>query len=281
MSYFYNADTIVISGNSTNCIKLLGTLQLLYEKKVFNNITNWVGTSSGSILSLFCCLNIEPKQIIFHLCKYFIFKKVKFNYINMFKNESIINEDFIRNTIKNIILEKHDNVPTLNEIFEKYNKNLIFTTIQTDNVENTIKVDKDSFPNINVIDALFMSISFPVIFKPYMYEEKYYIDGGLNNNFPINIGEEISKTFCLGIYIKDISKTNTDIISNQTIKVIYNLMKNNFNIVEKLQIKYSTKTKFICISNKCTFFNFNKCNGELLKEFIDGYNQCKNILSSD
>jgi NTE family protein len=38
-----------------------------------------------------------------------------------------------------------------------------------------------------------MSCNIPVIFEPYKYGECLYVDGGISNNFPIDIGEKIGK----------------------------------------------------------------------------------------
>ena len=41
--------------------------------------------------------------------------------------------------------------------------------------------------NMKVIDAVYASSTLPFIFQPFWYEDSYYLDGGLLNNYPLDI----------------------------------------------------------------------------------------------
>ena len=40
---------------------------------------------------------------------------------------------------------------------------------------------------MKVIDAVYASSTLPFIFQPFWYEDSYYLDGGLLNNYPLDI----------------------------------------------------------------------------------------------
>ena len=42
-------------------------------------------------------------------------------------------------------------------------------------------------PDLTLVKALSMSCAIPLLFKPISYENKYYIDGGTVNNYPLNV----------------------------------------------------------------------------------------------
>ena len=52
-----------------------------------------------------------------------------------------------------------------------------------------MQLSVDTTPNVRVIDGIMASLSIPVLFKPCSLEnsEEVYVDGGLINNFPINV----------------------------------------------------------------------------------------------
>ena len=66
------------------------------------------------------------------------------------------------------------------EILNNMNENefLIFANGGDRNLETT--------PELKVLEAIYMSSSVPVIFKPIMYKDEYYIDGAFSCRFPIN-----------------------------------------------------------------------------------------------
>jgi predicted patatin/cPLA2 family phospholipase len=53
---------------------------------------------------------------------------------------------------------------------------------------------------MSVITAVRISCSIPVFFTPVLYNNCYYVDGGIKNNFPINY---CNKKTTLGLYIKN------------------------------------------------------------------------------
>lgn len=75
-------DTLVLSGNNTNAIVILGALQYLKDNKLFENIDNYVDTSSGYAMALLLFLNYTPLDILTdmfdflcrqkHMSKYFL-----------------------------------------------------------------------------------------------------------------------------------------------------------------------------------------------------------------
>jgi predicted acylesterase/phospholipase RssA len=72
--------------------------------------------------------------------------------------------------------------------FYAYNKidvHMYATNINSVKFEK-IDISHQSYPNLSLIQALRMSMAFPIIFEPILMDEGCYIDGGVLNNFPLN-----------------------------------------------------------------------------------------------
>ena len=129
----------------------------------------------------------------------------------------------------------------------------------------------ETHSNISVLDAIQMSCSYPFIFELFSYKNKYYIDGGILDNFPIEIGEKISKN-CLGLVIK------TPLISLELEYSTLSLFLKMIQIVvaSTLMNKINKATcDIIQIEHKTGFFNFSYDNKEIITMFDDGYTLCK------
>ena len=67
-------------------------------------------------------------------------------------------------------------------------------------------------PDLKVMEAIYMSCSVPIIFKPMMYKDNYYIDGAFSCRFPIDdaMKNTESNDEILGINVKNNKESNLD-----------------------------------------------------------------------
>lgn len=272
-------DTLILSGNSTNAVVTLGALQYLYDNGFLNNIKNYVGVSSGSILATLLLIGYQPLELLTYLCVEKIFKKmIQFNISNMLLlRKPLMNFDPIKNILDLLIVDKIGFIPTMKSIEELFNKKIIFTTYNlTDDKKEYITAEE--YPDLSILNAIRMSSTFPLIFEPFNYKDKLYLDGGLFNNFPIEYGENLSKTKCLGI------------ITNNSQKKYYEDMSSIDYILKLFQIfKDSVTHDKICRTSKCdvislkfdnNFFKFESNNNEIIEMFDNGYAMCREVLEN-
>jgi predicted patatin/cPLA2 family phospholipase len=266
-------DTIVLSGNNTNAVVILGALQFLKDNKILKRVDNYVATSSGSIISLLLILNYTPLDILTLICSNHLFKKININFFNFLHNKSIIDFDIIRNEIESFVLNKLHFIPTLGYLKTKLNKTLVVTTYNV--TKNQLEyITPDTHSDISVLDAIQMSCSFPFVFELFSYKNNYYIDGGILDNFPIEIGEKISKN-CLGLVLKNplISLGPNYSAFSLFLKII------QIVIISTLTNKIKKTTcDVIQIEHKIGFFNFSHDNKEIILMFDAGYARCKEFI---
>ena len=78
---------------------------------------------------------------------------------------------------------------TFQQIYEITKKNLIIVGCCINTTEE-VHFSKDSHPNLCVLKAIRISTAIPILFTPIKLDNKYYMDGGMINNFPIEIFED-------------------------------------------------------------------------------------------
>lgn len=273
-------DTLVLSGNSTNAVVTLGALQYLYDNGFINNIQNYVGVSSGSILSTLLLIGYQPLELLIYLCVEKIFKKmIQFNISNMLLlRKPLMTFEPIKNILELLIIDKIGFLPTMKSIEELSGKKIIFTTYNlTDDKKEYIT--SEAHADLSIINAMRMSCTFPLIFEPFNYNDKLYLDGGLFNNFPLEYGENLSQTKCLGITTNDAQKTySEDMSSIDYILKLFHIFKDS---VTHDKMSRTLKCDVIALKFDNNFFKFESNNKEIIEMFDNGYDLCKKNMEKN
>lgn len=268
MSY----DTLVLSGNSTNAVFTLGALQRLYEEKILikSNVVTYLGTSSGSIVSLLLALDFEPLDILAALCankSYSKFSRLNLANIGI---GGVLTFDPIETELENLIMSRIGYIPTMIDMKEKFNKSLFFVTFNMTTGSKEY-VSHESYPTLPVIKAVRMSCTFPFIFTPFEYEGNVYIDGGISDNFPMNKAQSLGGC-CLGVCTVNNCKPYTPSMN------ILELFLHLFYIFISSSVDNAVESpgsKIIQLKHDSSFFNFTSSNPELIKLFDCGYDECR------
>jgi NTE family protein len=219
-------DTLCLSGGGINGLSFIGALKYLEKCNFinFNNINHYIGTSIGSIFCLFLVLGYnlnEIKDFIILFDSNPLNSNNNNNLDNILINYGINNGDTFIIIFINLIKSKI-NLENINfiDLYKITNKKLsIIGTNFTKSCEECFNYE--TTPLMSVIIALRISISIPIFFAPVYYNNNYYIDGGIYNNFGLNYSN-INNT--LGIYIK----LNTN---NLTINSIVDIFIGTLNII--------------------------------------------------
>jgi NTE family protein len=196
-------DTICLSGGGVKGISFIGALKYLEDQSHLNinDISNWVGTSAGAILSFILSLGYSIEEIQDFILD-FNFKMLEPDVCieNLLGKYGIISSDKLMYMINKFLKEKYnlDDI-TFEEHYKLTNKKL--TVIGTNFSKGIEAVfNYINYPKMSVLTAVRISISVPVVFMPVEFESDFYVDGALVNNFPIN---HCNPETTLGLYIKN------------------------------------------------------------------------------
>ena len=172
-------------------------------------------------------------------------------------------------------IDKLGYLPTFEDIYNNFKKKIICVTYNITD-DKTEYISYETYPQLPCLIALKMSSNLPLIFEKYKYGDKFYIDGGITDNFPIDLGDQIGNKV-LGLLISHETSNFNSQTDESILEYIYKLifipMSQN---VDYKVLNVSKKCKIIKLEyNKLKFFNFNINSKEKLDIFSSGYEQMK------
>lgn len=269
-------NTLCLSGGGLKCFSFIGALQYLEETYNFDikQIKKFIGTSGGAILAYLLCIGYSVSEIKDFIIN-FNFAKINtdMSITDLLEDFGLIEGDKLIFMLTKFLNEKYNiNDVTFKKLYELTNNELyMIGTNYNKGIERCFSHIHS--PDISVFVALRITISIPVVFKPYFFENEYYIDGAFTNNFPIDY---CNKDTTLGIYIRysiNNEITNVinlilgtlnilcDTISEKTINDNYNIITiidSNKKIINHSDFNLSTEDKlyFIRIGYDCAKLHF-------------------------
>jgi NTE family protein len=260
---------IVFSGGAFKGWAYIGTLRALYELVDFHNIESIVGVSIGSVFALFYILQIDYRFLLDFIMKINYYEIIDVNIDHLIINQSLIDGIQYIKYIQSIIAQKIDPDITFIELY-RFSR-IKFTVPALNITDSRIDYfDYENTPNIKVIDAILASSSIPLLFPPVKLNNKFYYDGGLCNNCPVNIVPEIC-SICFDL-------DNSEPINNNKIKIldlIYTFTKlvHKSNNINKHLIHQILDSRF-----EDELLNINQTPDDIFNIYMTGYINSRNII---
>lgn len=273
--------TLVLSGNSTNGIAILGAAQYLVDNDYLRDVKRYVGTSSGAIIGALMAVGYQPIDILAYICSERLYARVadRASIGNLFTSQSLLSYDPIRNTIERMIRFKLCRVPTLMQLYTERDVEIVACAYDITN-DRRVYVSKDTRPTFDILESVCASSTYPFVFEPFLASDgNYYIDGGVVDSFPIEYAAA-TKSRVIGVYVLNPPKRFVKEGSH------FDLLRKIFQIVTNSQLEDKHKRVddaahlLIALNLRENFFNFNTSNNDIIKLFDEGYDQCAAKLSS-
>ena len=187
-----NIKSIVISGGGHSILTFYGILKES-EKNNFwklKNIESIYGTSAGSMLAVILALNIDWNILDNYLINrpwHSVFNITASSILSIYNNLGIFSKEFIIELFKPLFLSNDIDIDiTLKDFYDLNHIDIHIFTTEINSFEY-IDINHITHPHWKVLDAIYASSAVPLIFYPFKFENKYYIDGGVLIDFPIEI----------------------------------------------------------------------------------------------
>lgn len=224
---------LILSGGGVRGIYYLSLLKYFEQTNYdLNNFVNLVGTSIGSFVSMAIAIGYSSEELKPHLINILDYNKIKsLDIFNFITNLGLDNGSKLEHCIKKMIRNKIGRKDiTFLQLYKTYNKNLIITSVCLESKTVTY-FNKENTPNVKIWKAIRMSMSVPFIFKPYVYNNLHYIDGGIKHNFAIDL---YNSSDTLGVDLSgQIRKNNGMNFEEFIFCMIDTIIKNNNQIKEQ------------------------------------------------
>lgn len=182
---------IIISGGGHSGLIFYGILK---ESNAMNfwkieNIETIYSTSIGSFIAVMLCLKYEWEIMDDYLLKrkWQTIFDINFNtLIETYENKGLFTMKVIEEIFCPLFNAMDINSDiSFEEFYEKTKIELhIFTTEL--NAFKTVDLSYKTHPKWKILEAIYCSCSLPVLFTPFIKEDKCYIDGGVLLNYPLD-----------------------------------------------------------------------------------------------
>lgn len=269
-------DTLVLAGGSLKGIGMLGSLQYFYDMKQLQHMNVYIGTSVGAIICMLLICDYTPLDILMTLIAN---KKVlsesynatKVDFIGLLSGKGGASINPIMDIIETMVVKRYGYIPTLLQLYEAEKKTLYACTYNyTQN--QPVYLSHMTHPEMSVVTAMHMSSNIPLLFKPYLYEDCYYIDGCVYDNLPTQLIPVDSNPLIINIsynYKTEIAPLHS---------YVYNLYKIISNSSAEWKIHFLKPGTYTLIDLKLSdetlwFSQYDTI--EFLKLFSIGYNKSK------
>lgn len=184
---------------------MLGILQVLEDNGKLSNVYEISGASAGSMIGLFLSIKnpYNIKEILETSLSIDVPMYVKPNLQTFLSNFGFVPHQPIKELLIELCRGK-------NPTFKQLKKKLIVSACCL-NTQKTEYFSVDTHPDMYAIDAVCMSISIPVVFSPYTWDNKMYIDGGTIEKVPIGPFLHKDPSEVIIVYINNVRNYKTEI----------------------------------------------------------------------
>ena len=249
---------LVLSGGGIRGLSYVGAFLELESRGFLKNINEILGVSCGAMFGFAHVLGYSPNDLYqlassldFSLLQNFD-PEIAFRFLDVYGVDDGINlEKFLESLLKNKNFKKDI---TFQELYES--TKIIFRCYAVQLTQ--CKLHEFSYketPDTSVIFALRASMCIPGYFIPLQHETKMFVDGGLMNNYPINLVHTEEQKYTLGFAF---SEEHTNVESIQTIQGFFNQIIASSYMLKKKEILFKYQQNTIIIP--CGHFplwNFN------------------------
>jgi len=215
------------------------------------------GSSAGAILALFLALGMSVDEILEISLNLDIPNFVKIRLGSFFTKFGFVSMSPIRKKLVEIC----GCDPTFQELDMK-----IYISAFCLNTNETEYFSRDTHPDMKVIDAVCMSMAVPLIFACGNYNGKTYVDGGTQEQYPINpfLDKKPHEVSCVKIKMDRIYQEKVETPKQYVECLVRSSLKN--------RVEYNMPVEVIDINVRDTnVFNFNMSYEEKVKLYNIGF----------
>lgn len=196
-------ENLSFEGGGCRGFAYCGAIKALDEAGILSNLKRFSGTSVGALFAALLASDFSATEII-NISDILDFSSLSTTgcclstMYNVWNNFGVNSLNKIEIQFRQILKKKVDPDITLKGLYDLTSKDLVIVTCCL-NKEHPLYFHHSQFPDIKLIDAMIASISVPFIFQPrkytFMGTSDYYVDGGLVDNYPIWVFNDLNALY--------------------------------------------------------------------------------------
>lgn len=188
---------LVFSSGGIKGICFIGALIELEKLGLLKNITQFAGTSVGSIIATLIAIGYNPKEIkrimlgkeqqTIDFDKIADTSNIIVDIYHFIHHYGMAYGDYLYHAMGEVIKHKTgDENYTFGDLYRDKGFNLIITAVNL-NRKKLVYFYHETYPDLPIREAIRMSTSVPFLYIPYIYNNEYYVDGGTLNTYLIEV----------------------------------------------------------------------------------------------
>lgn len=228
---------LVLSGGGLRGYSYLGLIKSIEENPKSYHIKKIAASSVGSFFAILIAMCVSYNEIYQRAADKDIhdLQHIKLDNILKFQERFGIDDGhmFIDFLAYFVGTKLGNTEITMKEVYDKTGVELYISGTCL-NTKDVIYFSHHNYPNMPLLLAVRISISIPFYFIPIYYENKLFVDGGVVDNFPIQLFEdEMEDT--LGIYLMDNKEMGESVESLEDYAYKLYVCNNGSKIINKIK----------------------------------------------
>lgn len=232
---------IVIGSGGPLILNMYGAMKQANISKLWSHesVESYYGTSAGAVLSAIMALKYDWDELDNYLINRPWHIILNFNVLNIYDyylNNGITDDNFIYSAFTPLLKAKDIDVNVDMDTFRKLTGVTIYIYATEYSTFNIKEFSADATPNVKLLDAVYASMSIPILFKPIKIDGELYFDGYIFLNYPLSKCLEKNKDCktILGILYKENKQNKTDVDEDLN---MFGYMTNILNrLISKIQL---------------------------------------------
>jgi len=175
---------LVLSGSGIRGIMQAGGLYYLENLGLLSDVDYYCSTSAGGLISYLLSIGYSTIEIFSYVNTNDLSAGLdKISLLGLLTTFGVYSYETIQTHMTNLTLDKFGFIPSLEELYHKTKKTLIFTTVNR--TKKKIEyISHLNYPELSIIKALRMTSNIPIVFDRCCYNGDVYLDGGIGDDFP-------------------------------------------------------------------------------------------------
>lgn len=218
---------LIFSGSGIRGVMYVGALYMLRKLNLVGEIKGYAGSSFGALVAVLLSIGYTIDELYVILSKFDYSKLTDIKIMSMFSTLGLDSGIRIKQFLIKLIKKK--NLPsriTFDALYAENGINLIVVTTCI-STRSTCYMTHKNYGNVRIIDALCASMCIPWLYCPVSINGQLYVDGGLTDNFPVLVFDDIENTLALEIRSPDNLEFVTYDPFSYTSALLDTIFKNN------------------------------------------------------
>lgn len=183
---------ICVGGCGTRAVFFYGMFEALkvderYEK-FLSGLKGAAGSSSGCMIALLFLMRGNPSamaEMCLNIGKEFDTVAPALNMQTLFDSYGLDTGDTLYSVIGKLLTTLGLSVTTTFSTLQRMTQKEFKVSATNLHTRTPFIFSADTSPDLPIIDAMYMSMTVPIVFKPRRYKGELYVDGGMTANVPI------------------------------------------------------------------------------------------------